>query len=207
MEKGMEVRDKEISRLNEALSLTLAMKKEADVILADQLHKAEQSARRSESELATKAKVCQSEVCYNSALEEIRAIKSNVETVHQVAYESLSNAEEEVRALRSELKKKTSKIHSLTLVNRSKERELSRVKLEKDTSRTAENERARAAEEVAISIEVELQSMRVKNAKLEGLMKERDGELSRLESYLMQSQGDQDPESVMSQNQRLLLRS
>ncbi|GIL44765.1 hypothetical protein Vafri_2272 [Volvox africanus] len=190
LEQGLRQRDRDVAVMREDLQQIKACEAAATQVVQERSVAAEEAARRAECEAtALRGKVKELEGAVRAARQELDKQRSEAEALRSSAYEAMYRLEDEGRTLSAELAASRTRITQLEHVIRAKERDVARVKDEKEAAKAAERERARVAEEVSVKLEAELTTAKVRLTQAEGAVRTRERELARLAELLRQTQG------------------
>ncbi|GIM00811.1 hypothetical protein Vretimale_5731 [Volvox reticuliferus] len=190
LEQGLRQRDRDVAAMREDLQQIKACEAAATLVAQERSASAEEAARRAESEATVlRGKVKELEGAVRAARQELEKQHSEAEALRSRAYEAVYRLEDESRTLGAELEASRTRITQLEHVIRAKERDVARTKDEKEAAKAAERERSRVAEEVAVKLEAELTTAKVRLTQAEGAVRTRERELTRLAELLRQTQG------------------
>ncbi|EFJ49191.1 hypothetical protein VOLCADRAFT_117327 [Volvox carteri f. nagariensis] len=190
LEQGLRQRERDVASMREDLQQIKACEAAATLVAQERSTAAEETSRRAEAEaVALRSKLKELEGFVRYARQELEKQRSEAEALRSSAYEEVYRMEDECRTLSAELAASRTRVTQLEHVVRAKERDMARVKDEKEAAKAAERERARVAEEVAVKLEAELTASKVRLTQAEGAVRTRERELARLADLLRQTQG------------------
>ncbi|GLC33253.1 hypothetical protein PLESTM_000040900 [Pleodorina starrii] len=190
LEQGLRQRERDVAAMREDLQQIKACEAAATLVAQERSAAAEETARRAEGEAAAlRGKVKDLEGVLRIARQELDKQRSEAEALRSSAYEEVYRLEDDCRTLGTDLAASRSRVTQLEHVVRAKERDIARVRDEKEAAKAAERERARVAEEVSVKLEAELTAAKVRLTQAEGAVRTRERELAKLAELLRQTQG------------------
>ncbi|KAJ9505257.1 hypothetical protein QJQ45_021736, partial [Haematococcus lacustris] len=168
----------------------LATQASSLTLLQERLSSAQEGWRKAESESAQlQSRLLTSEQALKASGKEVAKLKEEVEAVRSATYLEVYRAEDELRAVKEELGARAARVAHLEHVLKAKDRDVARIKEEREASKAVERERAKVAEEVTIRIETELQACKQKAAQLESSLRTSQREARQLEEALRAARG------------------
>ncbi|GLC50209.1 hypothetical protein PLESTB_000354400 [Pleodorina starrii] len=168
LEQGLRQRERDVAAMREDLQQIKACEAAATLVAQERSAAAEETARRAEGEAAAlRGKVKDLEGVLRIARQELDKQRSEAEALRSSAYEEVYRLRTIAVRGRRTCGLPASRVTQLEHVVRAKERDIARVRDEKEAAKAAERERARA----------------------EGAVRTRERELAKLAELLRQTQG------------------
>ncbi|GFH09898.1 uncharacterized protein HaLaN_05124, partial [Haematococcus lacustris] len=190
LEQSSRARERELLGGLADADAKLATQASSLTLLQERLSSAQEGWRKAESESAQlQSRLLTSEQALKASGREVAKLKEEVEAVRSATYLEDYRAEDELRAVKEELGARAARVAHLEHVLKAKDRDVARVKEEREASKAVERERAKVAEEVTIRIETELQACKQKAAQLESSLRTSQREARQLEEALRAARG------------------